>query len=105
MKFLNWFLSIIILTMCLLPCADGYAQDFSGAQISSVIKSTTAEKNAVADYCSPFCLCSCCSTPTLTKHVVNTGAIVPLLLVEYAEFPFNNVSTPHISIWQPPKLG
>jgi len=105
MKFLNWFLSILILAMCLLPCADGYARGLSSIQPSLVIQNNTAQKNTVADYCSPFCLCSCCNTPTLTKHVISVNVIIALSTEEYAEYPTNDVSTPHISVWQPPKLG
>ncbi|MEZ0005863.1 hypothetical protein ABH942_001220 [Flavobacterium sp. 28YEA47A] len=100
--FLTSFLSVYLLVLMILPCNDVHAQlqTTSSTQISQFQNEQHHE-----DFCSPFCICACCTTP-----IVMQSAIV----FEVPHFDNSYTKTPSFykpvissffgSIWQPPQL-
>ncbi|SHG61781.1 DUF6660 family protein [Pedobacter caeni] len=107
MRFANWFLSLVILALCITPCADVLGNNLQAntTSISNISSNKDNTEHQGLDTCSPFCVCACCSTPTFTKVQV-TFLYLPLPAQRtYAEFVDGNIKTASISIWQPPQLG
>ena len=109
---MNFFinaLSLYMLILALLPCADGVDCSMFGESESVHTElfdgMGNGDNNGCHDYCTPFCTCSCCQTtlrsPTEFSFVVNAPIIIfsePSLSVSL----FKDLAFPN-DIWQPPK--
>lgn len=103
MKLLCLFFSLMILAQSAMPCGD------DAALLKPASVSYQAAYNSISsdhkDDCSPFCVCVCCSTPSVQQKES------PISLVFFSFHPdypsersekFIDVSLP---VWQPPKLS
>ncbi|WP_296146524.1 DUF6660 family protein [uncultured Flavobacterium sp.] len=100
--FLTAFLSAYLLILMVLPCNDAHAQtkDVSQTQFPQVSQAEHHE-----DFCTPFCICSCCTTPIIVQSMT-------VFEVSYFENHFSKtssfyksiISNFYGSIWQPPQL-
>jgi hypothetical protein len=80
--------------------ADGVTSD------KAIVHDNTHSTGEAADFCSPFCSCSCCATVNIPP--MTFGYVLPSLLLaipeksfEYkASFDQDNAGL----IWQPPRL-
>ncbi|WP_394707611.1 DUF6660 family protein [uncultured Draconibacterium sp.] len=101
MKFLTVILSIYVMILTFMPCADAHV---GNADCHSIIQQDQdGEHSEDIEICSPFCFCACCQTlaqtPTYTIPKINLPSvevISPLLVQNEIE------ST--ISFWRPPKF-
>lgn len=87
----------------MVPCAD-HVQD---ATVIAITESQEGSHDDThKDYCSPFCICSCCST-VLNIEQVNTISFITILLPSKGEIAYetNFYSFDYSSIWQPPQLA
>lgn len=86
----------------ILPCNDTHAQ----TETSSVTQVSNVENvQHHKDFCTPFCICSCCTTPIIIQTTTT---------FEVSFFENFNTQTPifyksitsnfYGSIWQPPQL-
>ncbi|UIR57580.1 hypothetical protein LZQ00_07105 [Sphingobacterium sp. SRCM116780] len=86
----------------MIPCSD-HVQEVSMRTTAS--KQVHHEDENHMDYCSPFCVCSCCST---VMHVEDTTVLsfIVVLLQSKDEIAHesNFYSFDYSSIWQPPQL-
>ncbi|MBN9299233.1 MAG: hypothetical protein J0I41_19685 [Filimonas sp.] len=102
MRFSAFILAIIVLVLSCLPCTDSGATALKAR--TEVSSSKQLPGHAERDFCTPFCVCSCCSAvyftysfPVTTPPVVTASNIyisflsAPLIEIAYA-------------IWQPPQL-
>lgn len=104
MKRVTIILSIFILSLSIIPCADNLTHN---NVITDRIKSSTDHNHnsAERDHCTPFCACFCCGTtvfitllPTLENEpLINTEKLSYYFNYQYAFIFLNN-------IWQPPKM-
>ena len=105
MRFLTYILSIYILILTAIPCLD--APEFSGngnVQITQNTKESTQEFPDV-DFCSPFCLCSCCISIISNQNIPHVDFTCDSVsLIQYPKYTFVFHSFNFASIWQPPKL-
>lgn len=104
-------LSIYLLAIAVLPCADeaGWCVfDIEDALGLELHESGTHDHNKdCADHCSPFCTCSCCHinlrTPVKTSVLVNPP--IPL----FSDTPSRESILADLAfisdIWQPPQLS
>ena len=100
--FLTAFLSAYLLILMILPCNDAHAQTETvfETQFSQVSQAEHHE-----DFCTPFCICSCCTTPIIVQSMT-------VFEVSYFENQFTQlpsfyksiISNFYGSIWQPPQL-
>jgi hypothetical protein len=87
----------------MVPCTDQVQE----SAIAHAIESKEANHDDHhTDYCSPFCICSCCST-VLNVEQTNTISFIVTLLQSKSEIAYetNFYSFDYSSIWQPPKLS
>lgn len=87
----------------MVPCAD-HAQE-STAVHTSLSKDLDHNEAEHVDYCSPFCICSCCSTALNIEDTLIISFITTLLQSkDEIAYENNFYSFDYSSIWQPPQL-
>ncbi|MFV8271287.1 DUF6660 family protein [Flavobacterium sp. GT2N3] len=105
---MNLILSIYLIALSFLPCADLEANDLAhtAKELSSFNQSHSHNKEK--DSCSPFCICNCCGAqissyfPTTTFNLPTVSAIIKLPLPTYKSILTSNF---YGSIWQPPQIN
>jgi hypothetical protein len=103
MKWFTILLSIFMMVLSCIPCAD--AAEIDTLASTSIQANPDAENHAPeADLCSPLCICNCCAGFALQTSVQKTS---PAILMATTTAPVHRavaVSNPSFIIWQPPKL-
>lgn len=112
MIFLTKILAVYMLALSLVPCSDG-----GGGLVTLVNHFSDVEHSIDADHdhsndcgddlCSPFCICSCCSSaldipiklPFQLKSLPPKPIEKPSFFSSFIPTSFNH------SIWQPPKFS
>lgn len=101
MKFIALILSVYVMVLTTLPCADVHAFDKNSATIELTVQSQHYSNDV--DLCSPFCFCNCCQTLsqantfyTLQIDILASNLIVPTIV--------QNEIKSAISFWRPPKI-
>lgn len=102
-KILAFIMASLVLSLSMVPCADG--SPFSGKEDLKyeISKSTSHDENHV-DGCSPFCICTCCAGFSVTHtSTVLTVVTFPYQTIHssFIEARTHSISFP---IWQPPQL-
>jgi len=105
MRLLTYILSLYILVLMVIPCLD--APEFSGCGNVHLTQKTinTTQELPDVDFCSPFCVCSCCVSSISNQEVLHIdftcNSFSP---VQYPKYTSAFSSFNFASIWQPPKL-
>ena len=98
MKIIAIILSVLFLSLSVVPCADA-ATDFEDGDL---IVQQHNDHNASADLCSPFCQCQCChnhimvySNPVLEQSVsIAINAVFIYLDKETSQFTTKYIPPP-----------
>ncbi|MEN5086028.1 DUF6660 family protein [Sphingobacterium faecium] len=104
MKIFVYILSLYFIALTMVPCAD-HVQESSFVHTTQSKDIHHSEEEHV-DYCSPFCICACCST--VLNIADNTiFSFVTVLLQSKDEIAYDSIfySFDYSSIWHPPQLG
>lgn len=104
---MNLILSIYLIALSCLPCADLEVNSpaHTSKELSSNSENHSHDKEK--DLCSPFCICNCCGAqvlsyfPTITFNFPVVSAIIKLPLPTYKSILSSNF---YGSIWQPPQI-
>ncbi|WP_220761415.1 DUF6660 family protein [Flavobacterium sp. UMI-01] len=107
MKILRIILSIYIIALSCMPCADAA---YGIEEKNHIVQSdeNSASDHHLEDNCSPFCVCSCCHCMGLykfndfTKDLLTINLFVERNTVAYTTTLFSNFQN---AIWQPPQLS
>ncbi|MCZ4224744.1 MULTISPECIES: DUF6660 family protein [Pedobacter] len=106
MKISSLFLCFIIVILSCIPCADVLAMGkLHGGPLTEKSITTHSTEKERSDFCSPFCVCSCCNT---TSEVISSTPLVVIskpISSEYNEAYMGEVISLPLSVWQPPKLS
>ncbi len=105
MRFLAYILSLYILVLTAVPCLD--APEFLGSGNVQITQNTTDTAQGLPDidYCSPFCVCSCCVSSISLQEVFHIDFTCDSFSpVQYSKYTSVFSSFNFASIWQPPKL-
>lgn len=102
MKLARYILSLYILMLSCLPCAD-IETDFGNE--TTVAQSHEKEHT---DNCSPFCICSCCGNQIAFES--QTLVLLPQIHFFTEKNKSDNYTPQFVSnfygnIWQPPKIS
>lgn len=106
MRFLACILSLYILVLTAVPCLD--EPEFLGSGNVQITQNTAKDIPDLpdVDYCSPFCVCSCCVSSISYQEVFHVdftnNSLSP---VQYPKYTSVLSSFNFASIWQPPKLA
>lgn len=103
MKIFNIILSILVLLLSCMPCADK-EQVFL---YNDVTVKTSPKQHLDNDACSPLCICNCCgcqgfsSNNTYNYTFFSVKTIIDKKIPEYKSILTSNFFG---SIWQPPQI-
>lgn len=109
MKIINFILSIYLVALSCLPCADMEESSLShlSSEIAQNHEGHTHDKES--DLCSPFCSCNCCGSITLIFVSQLNFELIPFStsLIEAKEtfYISKHFSNFYGSIWQPPQIA
>lgn len=96
MKLFCPLFALYLLALACVPCNDG-EHDHHDEGDRSAMESTSGDAehshSDCADYCSPFCQCSCCGTVTITPEVDGLPTSLPVPLFYSADFLFRSPIT------------
>ena len=111
MKWISTILSIYILALAILPCADQAIWCiFDVEKAIGVEFHETGDhnhENECSDHCTPLCTCSCCQITIRTPITVNLEIAPPIAVLSdpsSLESLLKDLTSLN-DIWQPPKLG
>ena len=102
MRYIALILSVVILALSCLPCADA---DASHMKEHQEISASHEQDAGHIDTCSPFCLCTCCAALSIHPPLIRVALVIPEHAIHYTSryiAAFNEVSLP---VWQPPRLS
>ncbi|WP_026729550.1 DUF6660 family protein [Flavobacterium denitrificans] len=107
MKWITVLLSIYLMALSNMPCADMEVNSamHKTAQFSSETNHSHDKDN---DLCSPFCACNCCGAQVLSYQTVAVFEFVTVHNLISIPLPsYNSVfaSDFYGSIWQPPQIA
>ncbi|WP_238531100.1 DUF6660 family protein [Flavobacterium frigoris] len=104
MKLTNAILSIIILILSCMPCADMETVTSYNKATISMQSSQHQDKDA----CSPLCICSCCGCQGFdynSIYVYNLFSVKTIIDKKVPEYKSIFTSNFFGSIWQPPQIN
>ena len=91
-----------ILILDVYPCSD---QEMCGDDHEIIQSLNDNQANNTVDFCSPFCICACCSINFNISSGIDLNVALPnaftIVSVPYDDKWTSNI---HHSIWQPPKI-
>jgi len=113
MKIAIHIFTIYMLALSLVPCGDGgggiveIAKHFFEVEHSHITDHDQHSNNCGDDNCSPFCICSCCSSGIDYPVKLPLQIKRPILIVDSnPSFAPNNIAFSFNSaIWHPPTLS
>ena len=100
-KVLYIFFAVYFLGLSVIPCNDEPAEKIS-VLTSHISENEHHEHENEA--CTPFCVCSCCTTHILHANENNTTTILNEVVTVYTQPNTSKLPTTVTPIWQPPKL-
>ena len=101
MKIFTFILAVIVLTLSCMPCADAAA---TGMKSKLEIKKSLNNERQQSDFCSPFCICSCCAGFSINHTIPNIENLSKLHKINYTLSYYQAVIKISLPVWQPPKL-
>jgi len=88
-----------------MPCKDVHASQRGESPVISVEAHSDNQHSSIKDSCSPFCVCCCCSTPTVITQTLLTSTVSLIINKKYSDIAPGHIASNDPSVWQPPKLG
>lgn len=107
MKLIRFIIACYLLFLAVYPCSDRETcVDERKAGITFIESGTHNHSNEEQDFCTPFCICSCCAAHIQLNYTTDISLATldhnTKLVTLYFERPLLNNAK---AIWQPPKLS
>lgn len=105
--FIVYILGIHILALSIMPCSDAYNECQNNTTTQEALQSHN-HKNDQNDICSPFCICTCCSSivnPKFTSLSIRSPKFSIASTIKFPIQDFSLISNYYGNIWQPPKIN
>lgn len=107
LRILTYIFVAYLLVLSVQPCSDSLIpRDNQGHTIERTAYADRSSQEINADYCSPFCICSCCGQPVPTIAYYLPFVVTAETELVHGEFSlYTSPYQSHLtySIWQPPK--
>lgn len=106
MKYFLVIFSVYFLALSLMPCTDALGMNTPNTSKTEITQTHNNDTDH-NDFCSPFCICSCCNTPVnITFDLLSIKVNNPIASnLKISVFNFSLASNYYGSIWQPPKIS
>ena len=113
MKVFTYIFSFYMILLSLAPCGDGgngiieIVHNILNIEYEHISDHEEHSNSCGDDSCTPFCICSCCSTPvyTIDHFEEPTISIFSQPDTKPSFIPNLVSSSINLSIWQPPKFS
>ncbi|MDP4189500.1 MAG: hypothetical protein Q8907_06505 [Bacteroidota bacterium] len=102
MKVIAYILSIYVLVLIAIPCAD--KPDDNLLHKPEITQGSPSGHHQDMDHCSPFCVCSCCASPVVLQFYAFPANLI-YVQVDFPELVPDFHSATLNSVWQPPRLS
>lgn len=98
-----YLLAFSVLALSCIPCQDDAPADSSGA-VTVAADAGNGHPEAI-DLCSPFCICACCASVTISAAIAALPDSPVLQLMPSASFSYLQMlyTGDMAGIWQPPQ--
>ena len=103
MRIFSFIFMIIVLALNLVPCDDAHGNSEESTLVYTADHGD-AKDHSGADFCTPFCHCSCCAASALVKLYTPIKAPFNSFKIPALYYQENNLPNVSHSIWQPPKV-
>ena len=106
-KWINLILSIYLVVLSCLPCADTLENE-TIAHTSEIVSKDNQSHEKGLDLCAPFCSCNCCAVQVLNSAPAVTWIFnVETTLIKKPLSSYHSILTSNFygSIWQPPQIA
>jgi hypothetical protein len=103
-RFFSIFFAIYIAAVTCMPCADGDVCADEN-QTENNLSFVDEHSDEEADLCSPFCVCSCCSSHVNQPKYFSFSFEPIESATLYAAMGFSAVQRISHAIWQPPRVA
>jgi hypothetical protein len=105
-RFFSIFFAIYIAAVTCMPCADGdVCADEQDMATELTVALADEHSGEEADFCSPFCVCSCCNSHVNQPRYFNFSFEPIESKTLYAATACSAVQRISYAIWQPPRLA
>lgn len=106
MRMFTLLFCIYLLALSVVPCSDTFMAGQSDKE-SITFSASHNHTSDNTDFCSPFCICNCCSSPVMSKFKASYTTFTKITFVSQLDFPVRELS--FISkyagvIWNPPQI-
>jgi hypothetical protein len=107
MKIANFILSIYLILLSCLPCADTDVKSLAHTSIELSQNAENHSHDTANDLCPPFCVCNCCGVqflsyqPAILFDFPVATTLIKIVLPTYKSIFSSNFFG---SIWQPPQI-
>lgn len=105
LRFIAVILCLFLVSLLTVPCSDDIA--YTAVTIENIAHNHDSSSNA-HDNCSPFCVCNCCKTYSVSVlEKTKLPEEPPVAHIEKLYFTLVEGYTQYavLDIWQPPKLS
>jgi len=108
-KLLNYILSIYLVALSCLPCADMEVNSAAHkvVEISANHDEKSHNHDKENDLCSPFCSCNCCGSQIVSYFKMlnyNFTVVSKTITTQLPSYASQFTSNFYGSIWQPPQI-
>ncbi|MBL7736098.1 MAG: hypothetical protein JNL51_11620 [Chitinophagaceae bacterium] len=106
MKFFAFIMAFLMLGLSGLPCRDGAVANAAKTSVSHDIAGHEDghRDGTHQDFCSPLCICSCCSVVTQYNPSPSVEIVSFENHIQHLSFYSGSLISISLPIWQPPQL-
>lgn len=99
-----YLLAFYVLALSCIPCQDEAVSFADGSAAASVANAGADHQEAI-DLCSPFCICACCASVTISQAIAILPESTVSRLIPPAGFSYLQIlyAGDMAGIWQPPQ--
>jgi len=108
MNVFNFILSIYLVALSCLPCADMEVNSLAHSSPEVAANHDDHSHDKESDLCSPFCNCNCCGSQIVSYFKITTFNFTPITKSIKTQLPsYTSIFTSNFygSIWQPPQIA
>jgi hypothetical protein len=104
-KVVAYMFAFYTIALAGIPCQDKDVVSWQNRSQQQEVATSDASRTIPVDLCTPFCVCACCASVTLSTTCSMPGKISLSFSVATVSFPYQQpFSTGNSAgIWQPPK--
>ncbi len=107
MKFITILLSVLLLSLSCLPCADKKVNSSDKTSVVFTSNQGDHSHDNEIDLCTPFCMCSCCGS-LVVSYIAPNAINFPIVTssIKSAVPSYKSILSANFygSIWQPPQI-